>query len=153
MKSAFASQAGATLVELVVSIVIVATAAAAVLGVLSLNVGASADPMQQHQAAAIAEAYLEEILLRPVDDPDGADGESSRADFDDVDDFDGLADSGARNQFGTPIAGLEAYGVSVQVTPSAALAGVPSSDALRVDVRVTESSGVDFTLSAYRVRL
>ena len=135
------------------SIVIVATAAASVLGVLSMNVGASADPMRQHQAAAIAEAYLEEILLRPVDDPDGVDGEANRADFDDVDDFDGLADSGAADQFGMPIAGLGAYDVSVQVSASSALAGVPAADALRVDVRVTSAGGVDFTLSAYRVRL
>jgi MSHA pilin protein MshD len=145
-------QQGATLVELLVSIVIVSIAAASVLGVLSMNTGASADPMMQHQAAAIAEAYLEEILLRPVADPDGIDGEAIRAAFDDLDDYNGLTDSGAADQFGAPIPGLAAYDVNVSVTASPALAGVPAGDAFRVDVLVTRGIDVSFTLSAYRLR-
>ena len=79
-------QSGLSLVELLVSIVIVGIAAGTVLGVFSTTTGSSADPMIRHQAAAIAEAYLEEVLLRPFDDPDGSDGEVARADFDDIDD-------------------------------------------------------------------
>ena len=152
MSAGNAGQRGATLVELLVSIVIVSIAAASVLGVLSMNAGASADPMQQHQAAAIAEAYLEEVLLRPIVDPDGVDGESTRAAFDDLDDYNGLADSGARNQFGNPIAGLGAYDVSVSVIPSTALTGVPAADSFRIDVRVVRGADISFTLSAYRLR-
>ena len=145
-------QRGVTLVELLVSIVIVAIAASAVLGVLSMNTAASADPMIRHQAAAIAESYLEEILLKALTDPDGIDGEATRAEFDDVDDYDGLSDVGARDQFGNPLAGLSAYSVSVSVAPSGALPSVPSSDAIRIDVVVTHVNDVNFVLSGYRTR-
>jgi len=145
-------QGGVTLVELLVSIVIVSIAASGVLGVLSMTTAASADPMIRHQASAIAEAYLEEILLKPVDDPDGVDGEASRADYDDLDDYDGLADSGARDQFGGPIAGLSDYNVAVAVSPSAALPAIPVSNALRVDVVVTHGLDISFVLSGYRTR-
>lgn len=145
-------QGGVTLVELLVSIVIVSIAASGVLGVLSMTTAASADPMIRHQASAIAEAYLEEILLKPIDDPDGVDGEASRANFDDLDDYDGLADTGARDQFGTPIAGLSDYNVAVGVSPSAALPAIPVSNALRVDVVVTHGVDISFVLSGYRTR-
>lgn len=145
-------QAGVTLVELLVSIVIVSIAASGVLGVLSMTTAASADPMIRHQASAIAEAYLEEILLKPVDDPDGVDGEALRADYDDLDDYDGLADMGARDQFGAPIAGLADYNVAVAVSPSAALPAIPVSNALRVDIVVTHGVDISFVLSGYRTR-
>lgn len=143
---------GATLVELLVSIVIVAIAASTILGVLAMTTAASADPMIRHQAAAIAEAYLEEVLLKPLSDPDGVDGEAVRADFDDLDDYDGLSDAGARDQFGSLIAGLDAYNVAITVAPSAALSGVPATDALRVDVVVSHTNDVNFVLSGYRTR-
>jgi len=142
-----------TLVELLVSIVIVSIAATGVLGVLSMTTAASADPMIRHQAAAIAEAYLEEIMLKPFADPDGADGEAARANFDDLDDYDGLVDNGVRDQFGSPVAALADYSVGVSVSPSSVLPSVPSANALRIDVVVTRGSDVNFVLSAYRTRL
>ena len=76
------------------------------LGVLSSTVGRSADAMVMSQAVAIAEAYLEEISLKAFADPDGVDGETTRAAFDDVDDYNGLVDNGARDQFGTALVPL-----------------------------------------------
>lgn len=145
-------QLGVTLVELLLSIVIVAVAASAVLGVLSSTTSASADPMIRSQATTIAEAYLEEILLKPFTDPDGVDGEAARADFDDVDDYTGLIDVGARDQFGSAIAALSNYTVTVTVTTSPALPPVPSADALRIDINVVWEADVNFTLSGYRTR-
>jgi len=150
--NARSAQAGVTLVELLVSIVVVAIAAGTILGLLAQTTAASADPMIRHQASAIAEAYLEEILLRPFDDPDGADGEGSRAAYDDLDDYDGLVDAGARDQFGNPMPGLDGYTVSVSVVPSAALPGVPGGDAYRVDVNVSRGTDIDLLLSGYRTR-
>jgi MSHA pilin protein MshD len=141
------------LIELIISIVIVATAVSAVLNVLSSNLGRSADAFITVQAGAIAEAYLEEIRLRPFTDPDGIDGETNRIDFDDLDDYDGLVDNGARDQFDAPIAGLNNYSVNVTVVASAALPGVPSADCRRIDVRVIQAPYVDFTLSSYRTQL
>ncbi|MDH3748442.1 MAG: prepilin-type N-terminal cleavage/methylation domain-containing protein [Gammaproteobacteria bacterium] len=145
-------QQGSTLVELLVSIVIVSIAASTILGVISMTTAGSADPMIRHQAAAIAEAYLEEILLKPLTDPDGVDGEAARADFDDLDDYDGLSDAGARDQFGNPMAGLGNYNVAVSVGASAALPAVPAADAFRVDVVVSHTNDVNFALSGYRTR-
>jgi MSHA pilin protein MshD len=144
---------GVTLVELVISIVVIAIAASAVLGMLASNVGRSADAMVMTQAVSIAEAYLEEITLKPFDDPDGSDGEPSRVNFDDVDDYNGLVDVGARDQFGNPIAALSLYTVAVTVAPSAALSGVPSTQAERVDVRVSYAPNVAVILSGYKTRL
>lgn len=140
---------GATLIELVISIVVIAIAASAVLGVLSSSVGRSADAMVMSQAVAIAEAYLEEISLKPFVDPDGVDGEATRAAFDDVDDYDGLVDNGARDQFDTPLAPLAQYTVAVTVVPSAVLTGVPIGAAERIDVQVTYPGGV-VALTGYK---
>jgi MSHA pilin protein MshD len=148
-----ARETGATLIELVVSIVVIAIAASAVLGLLSRNTSHSADAMVLRQAVSIAEAYIEEVSLKSFADPDGVDGEPSRADFDDVDDYDGLVDAGARDQFGNPIAALSLYTVSVSVVPSSALTGVPSADAARIDVRVQFSPSIDMSLSSYKTRL
>jgi len=152
MRLATHRELGVTLVELLVSIVVVSIAASAVLGVLSMNTARSADPMIRHQAAAIAESYIEEILLKPLSDPDGVDGEGARADFDDLDDYDGLSDAGAHDQFGVPLPSLGDYSVAVSVTPSSALPAVPVADVLRVDVVVTHSTAVNFALSSYRTR-
>jgi MSHA pilin protein MshD len=143
-------ESGATLIELIISIVVIAIAASAVLGVLSATVGRSADAMILSQGVAIAEAYLEEIALKPVADPDAVDGEASRPAFDDVDDYHGLVDSGARNQFGTPLAPLAQYTVSVSVSSSAALPGVPAAAARRIDVRVTHPPNVVVALTGYK---
>lgn len=146
------NQSGVTLVELLISIVIVAVAASAVLATLAMTTGSSADPMVRRQATSIAEAYLEEILLKSFADPDGVDGEATRAAFDDVDDYDGLSDAGARDQFGNAIPALADYTIAVAVNTSAALPGVPSTDALRIDVNVSWAADINFTVSAYRIR-
>lgn len=141
---------GVTLVELVIAIVVIGIAASIILGLLSTNVGASADPMVRQQAVAIARAYVEEIQLRSFLDPDGADGEANRTDFDDIDDYDGLVDTGARDQFDNAIAGLESYTVAINVVNSGALPGVPAADNLRIDVTVSRPPYLSFTLSTYR---
>ncbi len=63
---------GFTLVELVVFITIISVGIAGILGVMNYTTRASANPLAQKQALAIAEAYLEEILAMPFTycDPD-----------------------------------------------------------------------------------
>ncbi|MDW7645055.1 MAG: type II secretion system protein [Desulfuromonadales bacterium] len=137
---------GVTLVELVIAMVVVSIALGGVLLVMNYTTARSADPLLQRQAVAIAEAYLEEILLKPYVDPDGVDGEGSRALYDDVDDYDGLADSGARDQSGAAIAGLANYTVNVSVQP-ATVNGVAM---LRAQVMVGMAGGGSLTLAGYR---
>ncbi len=142
-------QAGTTLIELVIAIVIVSIAISAVLMVMSMTVGYSADPMIRYQAVAIAEAYLEEISLKAFADPGGGDGEASRDLYDDADDYNGLVNVGARNQFDTALPGLGDYTVSVTVTQSA-LPSIASIDNYLINVTVTHAADINFTLSAYR---
>ncbi|MDX1404911.1 MAG: prepilin-type N-terminal cleavage/methylation domain-containing protein [Woeseiaceae bacterium] len=143
-------QSGVTLIELVIAIVIIAIAATAILGTFATTVGQSADPMIRHQAVAIAEAYLEEISLKSFDDPDGIDGEATRDLYDDVDDYDGLTDNGARNQFDAAIAELSDYTIDVSVTGSNALPSITSADLVLINVTVTHPENIDFTVSGYR---
>ncbi len=150
--------AGVTLIELVISISVIGIALAGTLALVQRTALASADPMIQRQASAIAEAYLEEILLRPYYDPDlGAGGgacpapEASRPLFDNVCDYAGLDDAGARDQTGAAVAGLGPYRVRVSVDTGATLGSLSgSASVLRVDVRVSHGLPVDFTLSGYR---
>ena len=153
MKRGLQRHSGMTLVELVMSIVVIAIAAGAILGLLAQTSGHSADAMIVSQAVSIGEAYAEEIGLQSFVDPDGTDGEALRANFDDIDDYDGLVDNGARDQFGNALPGLSNYTVSVNVQNSAALTGVASGDVQRIDVRVINAPYVDLTLTRYRTRL
>ena len=147
-----ARQRGVTLIELVVSIVIIGIAVSAVLGVFTMTTQRSVDAMVRQQAVAVAEAYLEEILLKPFADPDGANGETRRTDFDDIEDYNGLDDAtGACDQLGNPIDGLQSYRVDVRVEQGA-LNGLPANDVRRVDVRVRHVTGLTLRLSGYRTR-
>jgi MSHA pilin protein MshD len=151
-------QLGITLIELVISILVVSIATVGTLAVVQRTTRASADPMITRQATAIAEAYLEEILEKPYYDPDlGAAGgacpvkEASRTLYDNVCDYSALDDASAKDQFGTTPAGLGAYRVRVTVDTAATLGALSgSATVLRVDVRVTHPLPVDFTLSGYR---
>ncbi len=90
------------------------------------------------------------IALKSFADPDGVDGEGSRDLYDDVDDYNGLVDNGARNQFDAAIADLSDYTVSVAVTASGALPSIASTDLFLISVTITHSANINFTVSAYR---
>lgn len=148
-------QAGATLVELVISVVIISISVTGVMMVVAQTTRSSADPMIRIQAAAIAQAYMEEVLAQALNDPDGgetggAETGESRATYDDVSDYHGLADSGgALDQHGAPIAGLGGYNVAVAVT-STTLGGHPAK---RVAIAVTYDGAAGFSLPLVSYRL
>lgn len=163
-------QQGATLVELVVSIVVISIGLAGVLLVMNRTTQTSADPMVRQQAVAVAEAYLEEILLKPYDEstasgnaegalgPDA--GEVNRTLFNDVNDYHGMANNGcvtttaacptlgscACDHNGDPISSLAGYTVTVQVTATT----LNGETAELVQVNVTGPGGTNVDLSGYR---
>ena len=155
-------QRGATLIELVMTMVVVSVAVAAVLLVLQQTTARSADPAIQAQAQSIATAYLEEILQREYADPDGSEAGETRATYDDVDDYHALAGNGcvvtsaacptlgscACDQFGNPVAALAGYTVSVNVATTT----LNGATARRVDVTVGHARFPDLSLalSGYR---
>jgi MSHA pilin protein MshD len=144
------TQRGLTLVELTVAITIVAIAAVGVTGALSFVTSRGADTMVRQQAVAIADAYLEEIMLQPVAAPSGVATPTQRQYFNDEDEYNGLLDNGAVDQFGTAVPNLSAYTVSVAVVQTSALPGISAANARRIDVTVTDPTGVSVTLSGYR---
>jgi len=179
-------QAGVTFVELIAAIVIIAVASLGLMLAVSGAVGRSADPMIESQATAMARAYLEEISLAgfcdPEYDPDGDPGtgcrqeciasacangcggaafsaEGGRSSFDDICDYNGLRDNGARDRRGIALAELAAYQIDVEVLDAGITLGDPALTAdagqvLRVEVRVDHAGlAAPITVSAYRANL
>jgi MSHA pilin protein MshD len=135
---------GFSLIELILTIVVLAIALTVIFLALDTSIAHSADPMVESQAVAIGQAYLGEILDKSYTDlPCPA--ACTQADYNDIDDYNGLVNDGAENQFGQPIAGLAAYDVRVTVTDTT-LYGVPAK---RITVTVTHTPDVDLTLAAY----
>jgi MSHA pilin protein MshD len=141
---------GVTLIEMVVAITIVAIAATTILGALGAVASRSADAMMQQQAIAIAGSYLDEIMQCWVVDPNGSPPNTGRGSWDLVDQYNGLVDVGAHDQFGNATAGLSAYTVGVVTSQSSALTGVPAAATRRIDITVTYGSSGKVVLSGYR---
>ena len=106
-------QRGVTLAELVVSIVVIATAGAALVGTLSYLSGSGAEHMLQSQAQSIADAYLNEITGKCFADCEPG-PENNRAQFDSVTDYQGLDTNVASDEQGN-VAGN--FRVRVTLTP------------------------------------
>ncbi len=170
-------QRGISLIELIVFIVIVGAAVAGVTGAISYSARASADPMIQKQALAIAEALMEEVQLQPFTycDPDdpaaaaatsaagcatpegiGVEGGETRAGatpYDNVSDYNPLDLVGGITDIeGNPIAGLNEYAASVRVSGSA-LGTIGAAESLLIEVTVTHPAlPAGVVLHGYRMR-
>jgi len=162
-------QKGFTLVEMVVTIVILAIALAGVAAMVSLGSSNSADTMLETRAIALGQSYLDEIMGRRFDErsaasglspcyllppgggrrctaiaslgPDG--GEGSRDLFDDVDDYDGLAEGDGEADPLQDAEGLERSGyenfnvtVSVRYAGNDPVLGLNATDAKLITVTV-----------------
>ena len=140
---------GFTLIELIVAMVVISVALAGILSVITLTTRHSADPVLRRQSIAIAESYLEEISLKSFNDPDGG-VEAGRALFDDVSDYNGLNDVGARDQNDNLIDGLGGYSVAVAVQATNFGPAGSTVAGLRIDVTVTDPAGERLTLTGFR---
>ena len=158
------AQRGVTLLELIIAMVIVGISIAGVMTVFVITTQHSADPMARQQAQLVAEAYLDEMLLKRFYDPDTNNvcpaAAEARSAFDNVCDYNGL-NQAPTDQFGTGIAALSAYNVQVTVNIDAppapgfpALNGMNNSDGIKVmlvTVTVTGPNNTSVTLNAYRM--
>lgn len=166
-------QAGFSLVELVVALVVLGIGVTAFLNLIINTTRHSADPMLQQQAHAVAQAYMEEVLAQPFCDPGFSTTcrtsctsasacsacntvEGSRSNYDSVCDFAGLNDNtGARDFTGGLVGGLGAYNIAVNVDDSAVtLSGLTSASGQIVQVTVTvthdTSPDVNAAVTAYK---
>lgn len=174
------SQAGLSLIELVMFIVIVGIGVAGILSVLNLTAQKSADPMIRKQMLAAAESLLEEVELMPFTycDPDdpavltalnpagcvtaegtttipAGEGRGTATPFDNVGDYGGttgtLTISPLTDVSNSSIGMLAGYSATVNVATSA-LGGIAAADSLLITVTVTASTGESLALSGYRTR-
>jgi MSHA pilin protein MshD len=124
---------------------------ACILVVMDVSAARSADPMVRKQAMVLADSLLEEILLKPFADPDGIGGKTTRATFDDVNDFNGINEtlSATGPVFAGMPASLNGYQVQVQVQVVVAPAVLEGGAARRVSVTV--GRGIDsITMVGFR---
>lgn len=173
-----ARQLGLSLIELVMFIVVLGLALTAVLKAFTQATAASVDPQLRRQALAIAESLMEEVQLMPFTfcDADDANVETAQAvgdcaslpealgpeagetryatpQFDNVNDYHGLAMAGIVDITNSPVSGLSGYSASVRVAADdLGSLGAASGDALRITVSVTGPDGSTLTLDGYRSR-
>ena len=144
-------QSAFTLIEIIVTILVIGISATALLSVFSNMIRGSADPVIQQQATTIAEAYLEEIMLRSFADPQVAEtgvaepGET-RPNYDDVQDYNSLGTTQVRDQNNNPIAALSDYQVTVTVNGAV----LNTVAAMQIDVSVSHPATGAILLSAFR---
>lgn len=156
------ASAGATLVELVITIIIISVAIAGTVGAFSLIAGRSADPLNQTRAVALAQIYMDEILARRYDEATPVGGvpkasgcninteEDVRADYDDVDDYNDIDNANPANAEGTALAEYNGFLVSVSVQCAGTEVGLTGDDAKRIDLAITDPSGQGYNFSVYR---
>lgn len=167
-----ALNSGFTLIEVLVTIVVISIAATSIMGVFINTVKTSVDPLIQQQAIAIAEAYMEEIqskafcqdlslpMVTPppqavpscVTETGGSEAGESRSTFNDIQDYNDLpVDGVVRDQNNVAITGLGGYSVAVMVS-AAALGGITqaSGNAMRIDISVSHAAIDSITLSGFR---
>ncbi len=145
------NQSGITLVELIVTIVVVAVAVTGVLLAVQFAMRHSADPMIRQQQVAIAEAYMEEIMLREygAEEYDEDLEADDRPRFQDVREYRKLDEEHEpRNQNHEPL-GLSQYRVTVNVTNSTMEEDV---EAAKIEVTVDHDAAVSFTLTGYKTK-
>lgn len=165
---------GFTLVELIVFIVIVSVALVGVLLAVNHSTAHSADALVRKQALAVAEAILEETMLKPFTwcDPDdaqaatataavvgptgcavtlealNAEAGETRGTYDNVNDYNGL---NTVDPIIGAAAGSAPNSAAVTVTPTA-LNGIPSAAALLITVTVTAPGNETVVLQGFRTR-
>jgi MSHA pilin protein MshD len=170
------TQAGLSLIELVMFIVIVGIGVAGILTVFNLTTQKSADPQVRKQMLAAAEALLEEVEFKPFTycDPDDANAataassagcadsannessplgpeasDTTRALYDNVSDYHGLSLATVSDINGA--AAINGYSATLSVTQQQLEAGIPLQASLRITVTVTHGSD-SLSLSGYRLR-
>jgi MSHA pilin protein MshD len=170
---------GYSLIELIITITLTSLVMVMFYTVFSQNQRQSVSPVMQVKAAELAQAYLEEISLKrfdeqsPVgnvnrcDSPSGSpcsnnlisDGEA-RANYDDVDDYNGSAATGSTDSppldaLGNIRPGFNNFQVSVLVTYagndfSGDVPGISNRDLKKIQITVTTPESDQLVFSHYR---
>lgn len=146
-----------TLIELVLSIVIIAICLTGTMLAFITVAKYGADPMIQQQSINIGKSYLEEIMAKsfPQTLPCLNPPSEGRGVFANVCDYQNLNDTGAKDQNGQSITGLENYTVRVTLDTAGAILGDLNSgtDVVRIDINVTHPAlRTAMVISGYKTR-
>ena len=141
-------QAGFTLVEMIIAIVILGVGLAGVAVAFSVAIGRSGDPVIHQQMLSIAEEMIEEVQLKPYTTAaNSAPAGCARDTYNDVSDYNGYTTSGQICTVdGVAVSALSGYSVSVAVA-AGTLSGVAA--ARKITVTVTRGSS-SLTLVGWR---
>ncbi|WP_347987369.1 prepilin-type N-terminal cleavage/methylation domain-containing protein [Methylomonas sp. AM2-LC] len=137
-------QNGVTLIELIMSMMIISITIVGLFSVMNITNRHSADPIVTHQAIALAESYMDEILQQSY----SGTASNIRATYNNVDNYNNLTNSPPQTQQGTSISNLSAYSVSVSVSTPVTLNG--GVLAKQITVSVSGPGNTLVTLVGYR---
>jgi MSHA pilin protein MshD len=164
-------QQGVTLVELVISIVIISIAMVAMMSSFSLSMSHSADPLWRNKTLKLGQLYLDEILAKKYSElspigglpyavnpscaglgPDGiAPNVETRVTFDDVDDYHGITDSVPLSLTAALDSSYDDYLISVTVQCDGTdVVASGNSHAKIITVIVTPPNQSPITFAAYK---
>jgi len=157
-------QKGVTLIELVISMVVLSIMMVAMFEAMGTISRSSADPMLKAQSLSIAQSYMEEIQSKSFLDPTTGNwcgvsvptdsSRSSRDRFDDICDYQSLGDNTVRDLNNNALASLANYQVTVAVTNDATvnLEGLlgTAEDAALITITVSSPDNQNIQLSMYR---
>ncbi len=148
---------GFSLIEIIITIVILSISTTAILGAYNTIVRGSADPMLIQQSVSIAQAYMEEITLLNYDDPndggassgtgsEGTEG-ADRTLFDDVDDYNSLTETAIEDTQGNPVTSLSNFSVAVVVAAESTL---NNATVKKITVTISHPAISDFQLIGFK---
>lgn len=156
---------GLSIVEVVISTLLVGMVVVGSLSMLGASVRSHEYSSDMAKGPLLAEAMLAEVMSMPYYDPDSGSGSNNtnsgelsvtRADFDDVGDYDDWTTSTVQDKQGNPIPQYSGWSREVQVDwGNQITAGKWSfwdTGAKRILVTVTSPSGVSITRLGWRAR-
>lgn len=138
---------GMTLIELVLTIVVIGVGLAGMLAAFSQAVRGSADPMVRKQMLAIAEEMMEEIIFKPyAPAANTAPAPCARNTYNDIVDYNGYSTANICDIDGNAIPSLTGYSIASIIISDTTLSGIAAK---KIVVTVT-SSGDSLSLTSYR---
>ncbi len=155
-------QNGITLIELVISIVVLGIALTAIVSAISTSVGRSSGVLLQDRMIELSQAYMDEILGKRFDEDTPIGGyppvtncsinteEGNRANYDDVDDYNGLNEV-PTSQTTANFANYSDYRVAVSVACAGTDIGLSADKwAKRIQVNIAAPTGQVMVFTAYK---
>lgn len=161
-------QTGVTLIELIITIVVIGIAMSALVSALSTGIANSSTPLWEGKALELSQAYLDEIQSMKFDEtsvlgggelssasvncnPSGFDDGETRANFDDVDDYHNLSESPQLIDSSINMSAYTNFNVLVQVACAGTDLGLANdASAKRISVTITVPGGESRSVAFYK---